>query len=387
MTQIVKKIYGTDSKILKKEIPYQRNSMRFRLFILAGILLAFDTWATDIDGNRVSLSLLDSVKIDSMYSTLLDLQSIGVKRLGTNATDEAAKYIYQKTNKYIHAFLDSFPFEEASLNFRDTLFNIVATKTGQDTNLLPLLILAHYDTKPGVGINDNGTGVAALIELARNVSRLNFKRTIILAFLTGEEVTNSQGQPLFIGSNHLVNEFIQQNKSLYFVLNIDMIGEGAGNTFLCERDDSFSSFNNYSYRFADTLFELIKVYSTLTPVFSSAYGSDYIPFRQEGFVIVGLTQNDSIQDRGNTLSDSLAYINLNYYHQSASAFIGAVYYFGISESGNAVINTSKNANEIAYKPTWGYYDLLGRKIVQDRFRNRLGKSIQLWSKGRKIRFY
>ncbi|MGD9895387.1 MAG: M28 family peptidase [Dehalococcoidia bacterium] len=65
--------------------------------------------------------------------------------------------------------------------------NIVAFKPGD----LPeaVLVGAHHDTVPGSpGADDNGAGVAALLELARVLVPMRFRRSIILAALDMEEI-------------------------------------------------------------------------------------------------------------------------------------------------------------------------------------------------------
>lgn len=61
-----------------------------------------------------------------------------------------------------------------------------------------LILSCHYDAMPNCpGADDNGTGVAAAIELARSLKDFKTKRTIRLAFFTLEEVG-------LVGSMHYV---------------------------------------------------------------------------------------------------------------------------------------------------------------------------------------
>jgi len=66
--------------------------------------------------------------------------------------------------------------------------NIVATKTGEDAERV-IVIGAHYDTvNNSPGADDNGTGIAALLELARILGRHSYSKTLVLVAFDMEEI-------------------------------------------------------------------------------------------------------------------------------------------------------------------------------------------------------
>lgn len=66
--------------------------------------------------------------------------------------------------------------------------NIVATKLGKEANRI-VVIGAHYDTvNNSPGADDNGTGVAALLELARILGRHSYSKTLVLVAFDMEEI-------------------------------------------------------------------------------------------------------------------------------------------------------------------------------------------------------
>jgi Zn-dependent M28 family amino/carboxypeptidase len=66
--------------------------------------------------------------------------------------------------------------------------NIVAVKRGETLDEA-IVVAAHYDTVPGSpGADDNGSGVAALLELARVLAPYRFRRSVVLAALDMEEI-------------------------------------------------------------------------------------------------------------------------------------------------------------------------------------------------------
>jgi hypothetical protein len=76
--------------------------------------------------------------------------------------------------------------------------NVVGVKEGE----LPdaLVVVAHHDTVPGTGgADDNGSGLVALMELARLLGPVTLRRSVVLAAVDHEELG-------FWGSRQLVSE-------------------------------------------------------------------------------------------------------------------------------------------------------------------------------------
>lgn len=85
---------------------------------------------------------------------------------------------------------------------------------------------ANDSTSTAPGANDDASGVAAVIELARVMSKYEFPATIIFVAFSGEE------QGLY-GATHLAKKAKEENWNLVAMLNNDMIGNSFSNeTFL-----------------------------------------------------------------------------------------------------------------------------------------------------------
>ena len=65
--------------------------------------------------------------------------------------------------------------------------NIIVTKEGLDKTKAPLVLGAHYDSCGNPGADDNASGVAVLLELARSAAALPLQRTIRFVFFVNEE--------------------------------------------------------------------------------------------------------------------------------------------------------------------------------------------------------
>ncbi len=109
------------------------------------------------------------------------------------------------------------------------LKNVVAVLKGTnpDDNRI-FLVSAHLDSRGDdindstsfePGADDDGSGVAAILEMVRIMSKRQFSGTIIFTVVTGEE------EGLY-GSKHIAQEAKDKNWNLVAMLNNDMIGQG-----------------------------------------------------------------------------------------------------------------------------------------------------------------
>ncbi|WP_084469746.1 M28 family metallopeptidase [Jiangella gansuensis] len=98
-----------------------------------------------------------------------------------------------------------------------TTWNVLAeTRKGNDDNVV--MAGAHLDSVPdGAGINDNGSGSAALLETAIQLNRQNVKNTVRFAWWGAEESG-------LLGAEHYVaNLTEEQQADIALYLNFDMV--------------------------------------------------------------------------------------------------------------------------------------------------------------------
>lgn len=99
--------------------------------------------------------------------------------------------------------------------------NIIATKRGASNRVI--VLGAHYDSvELGKGANDNGSGTAVLLELARVLGQKSRAATLVFIAFDAEELG-------LIGSRHYVaglNDDARQ--TIVAMLNFDMLGGGSG---------------------------------------------------------------------------------------------------------------------------------------------------------------
>ncbi|MDP3089602.1 MAG: M20/M25/M40 family metallo-hydrolase [Nitrospira sp.] len=128
--------------------------------------------------------------------------------------------------EYIHATLAGFGYEVRRQNYLvsgQTCVNLAAEVRGTDKPEDILLIGAHYDSAQGSpGANDNATGVAALLALARAFARTKPSHTLRFVAFTNEE-------PPFFQSRHMGSRvYAQQSRArgekILLMLSLETIG-------------------------------------------------------------------------------------------------------------------------------------------------------------------
>jgi Zn-dependent M28 family amino/carboxypeptidase len=111
-------------------------------------------------------------------------------------------------------------------------FNVLAdTKTGDAGNVV--VVGAHLDSVvPGPGINDNGSGSATILEVARQLAKFKTSNRVRFAFWGAEELN-------LIGStNYVASLSPAQKDAIALNLNFDMVGSPNFVRFVYDGDNS-----------------------------------------------------------------------------------------------------------------------------------------------------
>lgn len=151
---------------------------------------------------------------------------------GSKGIETAANFIedvFKKNNikPYFSTYKDTLSNFKAELG---TAFNVVGYLEGNDPKLKNEFIVlgAHYDhigkAKPNNGdviangANDNASGTATVMELARYFgNNKTNKRSIVFALFSAEEMG-------LLGSKHLAEKLHRNDLDLYAMLNFEMVG-------------------------------------------------------------------------------------------------------------------------------------------------------------------
>jgi len=186
--------------------------------------------------------MITEIKAENLETTVRKLVSFGTRhtlsdtKSKTKGIGAAQQWVKSEFDKYalesgrrLTAEIDYFEVKTDGkrINKDSKLGNVMATLKGTDpTDNRILIISGHLDSRvsdvmniksDAPGANDDASGVAAVLELARVMSKRSFSATIIFVAVVGEE----QG---LIGARHLAENAKESNWNIMAMLNNDMIG-------------------------------------------------------------------------------------------------------------------------------------------------------------------
>jgi Zn-dependent M28 family amino/carboxypeptidase len=186
--------------------------------------------------------MVAEVKAENLEATVRKLVTFGTRhtlsdtKSNTRGIGAAQRWVKQEFDKYalesngrLTSNIDYFTIKADGKRIANDsqLGNVMATLKGTDPSDNRVLIISgHLDSRAtnvmdakidAPGANDDGSGVAAMMELARIMSKRQFPVRLIFVAVTGEE------QGLY-GARHLA-EFAKESKwNIIAMLNNDMIG-------------------------------------------------------------------------------------------------------------------------------------------------------------------
>jgi len=172
------------------------------------------------------------------FETRSTLSTLKDKKKGIGA---AREWVVNRFNEFamnsggrMTVFLDTtiIPADGKRVDVATHLGNAMAILKGTDsTDNRIYLISGHLDSRvtdvmnrkdQAPGANDDGSGVAAVIECARIMSKHSFPATIIFVAVSGEE----QG---LLGSGYLADKAKKENWNIDAMLNNDIVGSNNSN--------------------------------------------------------------------------------------------------------------------------------------------------------------
>jgi hypothetical protein len=269
-------------------------SISFLLLIL-GIPLLIVTCTRDEDSeaaDRESLTrkLTDDINADSLASYVGWMEGMGTRfALADNHREVAMAILTRfKTMGYGNTRLDSFMLDRtyAKIRYLQWQYNIIATLDGTVFPDSVCIVGAHYDDNLNSGdpfsvdpgANDNASGVAAVLELARVIRKNNLspRNTIEFIAFGAEELG-------LYGSREYAAQANKSSKKISMMLNNDMIAYEPGvdpsawNVIIKDYDNS--------HDLRQEAEKLCLKYTSLSYSNDNTYNqqSDSYPFFTEGF--------------------------------------------------------------------------------------------------------
>jgi aminopeptidase S len=215
------------------------------------------------------------IPVANVKAHLAQLQSIATANGGNRAHGSAG---YKASLDYVKGKLDAAGFTTTVQQFTSsgsTGYNLIADWPGGNADQV-VMAGSHLDSVTrGPGINDNGSGSAAILETALAVSRVGYQPTKHLRFAWwGAEELG------IVGSGHYVDSLSTANRAkVSDYLNFDMIGSPNPGYFVYDDDPTIEkTFKDY--------FTGLGI--ATEPETEGDGRSDHAPFKDAGVPVGGL---------------------------------------------------------------------------------------------------
>ena len=178
---------------------------------------------------------------DSSYAFIVDQVKFGPRVPGTSAHSKCADYLVSKLKNYgANVFIQEGKvktFDGKSFNLKNIIASINPTSTER------ILLAAHWDTrpfsdqdavdqsKPIDGANDGASGVAVLLEIARQIQKNNLNKGIDIIFFDVEDYGQPENSPFpvmqdsyCLGSQYWAKNPPSANYNPRYGILLDMVG-------------------------------------------------------------------------------------------------------------------------------------------------------------------
>ncbi|WP_431963033.1 M28 family metallopeptidase [Actinacidiphila sp. bgisy160] len=231
--------------------------------------------ATPASARPAVLAAAPDIPVANVKAHLSQLQSIATANGGNRAHGRAG---YRASIDYVKAELDAAGYTTALQQFTSsgaTGWNLIADWPGGDTNHV-IMAGAHLDSvTAGPGINDNGSGSAAVLETALAVARENLQPTKHLRF--GWWGAEELGM---VGSKAYVNGLASTDRArIDGYLNFDMIGSPNPGYFVYDDNAALEK----------VFKDFFTAKGIATEIETEGDGrSDHAPFKNAGIPVGGL---------------------------------------------------------------------------------------------------
>jgi hypothetical protein len=305
---------------------------------------------------QTPLDIVNAVDLDSMYLTLQEFsgetattvggESVVILSRGQANNDLAADYLVEQFNT-----MNTLSVNDQAFNANGR--NIVATQLGKVNPDDIYIICAHYDSVADYCADDNASGVAAVLEIARILSTQCMENTLVYALWDEEEIG-------LLGADYYATLAQTNGDTILGVLNIDMMGYDGDNdndfdidvraiaNSIAIKDDILSLLADYEFNLN------ANVVNPGTPA------SDHSKFWNKGYsaVLVGESwANDDQTPYYHSSGDRLNTLDLPYYHELSKLIMSyMVSKGGLLPIDNSVTTTATQLTSNFENGTYQWFD-------------------------------
>lgn len=302
----------------------------------ASIAQASGPLITDPEGNVIEAvnpdlhGLLDQVSRQNLVGYVQTLQGFNT-RSTFSVTDQegvgigaARRWIFNEFirvgNGRLLVEVDEFPVNQGGVLYNQQ--NIVATLQGTGSHPGVIVIGAHYDSRSidplsgssyAPGANDNGSGVAALLETARVLSSREWSQTIVFVAFAAEEQNR-------LGSTHFVTNRLLAGWRIDGMLSVDIVGGRPGipqsvRLFTPGPDSSPPrQLARYMHFVGESYLPLFP-FDLVDAEDRQGRYSDHVSFLQAGIPAARITESQEDPNRQHNSGDTAEWLDYDYLRQ------------------------------------------------------------------------
>jgi len=294
--------------------------MMKKLLFLCG-LIAFNYSTSQTVGDLIQAVDLGELTLtlnefSGEVSTVVDGNTVTIlNRVSNSDNNLAADYLVQKFSAISGLTVTDDVYSPGPTGGR----NVIATQLGITNPDDIYIICAHYDSVSNYCADDNVSGTAAVLEIARLLSQYDIDNTIVYALWDQEEIG-------LVGANNYAEAASANGDNILAVFNMDMMAhDGDGDN---DFDIDVQPIAN-SIAMKDDILALLAIYGTndqslidfnntdVNVVNPGTPASDHKPFWDEGYTALlfgeSWANGDQTEDY-HTSGDRVSTLDLDYYH-------------------------------------------------------------------------
>lgn len=300
------------------------------IFLISGLAAHFEGNSQTTGNHRVSnpkvATIIAEINQDSIYQTIVQLCSFGTRSVYADNRRDVAIWTALKFNSlgYPTVAIDSFKIKNKYAPY-DSIweYNVSTEIHGALVPEQIYLLTSHPDTYTlfvdprllAPGANDDASGMAGMLEIARVLKKMNFTPAFTIRFstLSSEEI-------LLEGAQEYVRKAMLHGEDMRLMLSLDCIAYTSSSTFpvsVCQVA------GDQSYWTGDLLKDAILTYTTLDPVLGYWIGGNELPFRENGFTTGTIIQT-TFSEKIHTVHDSVQYLNMQMCRETTMAYCAAL---------------------------------------------------------------
>ncbi len=321
--------------------------------------------------------LLDAISADSLRSYVASLAGFETRHSLSDTVSSAKgigaarRWLWQKFQSFSQAsggrlqvYYDDFTTTICGVTTIQR--NVVARLPGTATPARQILVSGHYDSRTtercdgegfSPGANDDASGTAGVLELARVLSRHQFTATILFVAFTGEE------QGLF-GSRDYAAAARQRGDNIIAMATNDIIGNIRGGSGMvdstsvrCFSDDPMNSPHRQLARYIKLQAEPYVTNFAVRLILARdrrGRGGDHFSFYEQGYTAVRLTEPEDNLDQQHNPNDLIQFMSFTYHRkvvQVNAAFVASLAWAPATPNGVTIEKLGSGRYRLRWNPS------------------------------------